>query len=232
MRARGDRGGEDIAHLHLTHHEADGFGHALAAQLVAVELKDAATQIDHLRLVVEHLFEGRLQPAFVQAVAEEAAADMVIGAAEQDAVQGGEDDLAELGRAGAQEGAPHHFDQQRVEELGHPDHAAEEKVIALGDAQRRQVQVHAFLAGGHVAVVEGLDCGLDLAGGVVGAGAVILPELDAIADHMPEAGIVGLVRRRLIAGHPPGQAFGRQEDVERPAARMLHDAGSALVEHV
>ena len=140
--------------------------------------------------------------------------------------------MAELGCAGAQEAAPHHFDQERVEELGHPHHAAEEEVIALGNAQRRQVQVHGFLTGCHVAVVEMLHCGLDLVGGVVGAGAVTLPKLDAVGDNMPEAGIFGLVCRWLIAGHPPGQAFGGQEDVQWPAARMLHDSRGALIEHV
>ena len=91
-----DRGGEDIAHLHFAQQEGNGFVHALAAKLVAVELADVGAEIDHLRLVVEHLLESGLQPALVQRVAEETAADMVIDAAEQDAVQSRENELAEL----------------------------------------------------------------------------------------------------------------------------------------
>ena len=43
MGARGDGGGEYIAYRHLTQQEGDGLGHALAAQLIAVELPDRTT---------------------------------------------------------------------------------------------------------------------------------------------------------------------------------------------
>ena len=228
--ARADRRGEAVADPHVAQQPFDGFGDALAAQFIAVELGGADADLDNLRIVIQHLLEHRLQPALVRAVTEEAAADMVMDAAEQHGVEGGENKLRELRHAGAQEGAPHQFQQQGIGKFYLAIQAAEEDVVILGDAQCRHVQVHILLRRGHVAIVEILQAGahggrdfrhLDLVG---------LVERGDIAQHTREGWNVLLVFAGQIARHPKGGGVGRQEDIERPAAIVAHSARSALID--
>ncbi len=83
---------------------------ALPVECFAAALMGGREQLEKLRVVVEHLLEMRHEPAFVDRIAREAAAEMIVDAALADMVErnldGGE--IARL--AGAQARSPQQFE--------------------------------------------------------------------------------------------------------------------------
>ncbi len=82
-----DAGGEAGAAVvggagaHLPQQPTGGLADARLEQRVALVLPDRRQQIEHLRIVVEHLLEVRHEPALVDGIAGETAAEMVPDAA-------------------------------------------------------------------------------------------------------------------------------------------------------
>ena len=227
-------GGEPVAQLHVAQQEGHGFEHALAAQFVAVELPDLGAEIDQQRIVVQRLFQGRLQPAFVIGVAEEAAADMIVKTAEQHGVHGGEDQLRELRRAGAQEGVPQQLQQRHVGEFDRRPACRRRRCRSSGRCAARPCP-GSCCPGPRPC----RDC-RDSSSRVRGRWRRSRPPspcrrataslVAVMTVRMP--GIALLLLARQIAGHPEGHAIGGQEDVQRPAALVAHGAGGALVDQV
>ena len=73
---------------------------------VAAALIRDRQELEQLRIVVEHFFEMRHQPALVDRIAGEAAAEMIVNAALADVVQRDVDGREVTRFAGAQPGAP------------------------------------------------------------------------------------------------------------------------------
>ena len=73
---------------HLALEPFDGFVRTLAIERFAGALVRDCQKLEELRIVVEHFLEVRHQPALVDRVAREAAAEMVVDAALADMVEG------------------------------------------------------------------------------------------------------------------------------------------------
>ncbi len=83
-----ERGCESAAFAdHLTQQPGDGFVDALGEQRFMRFAPDFGEEVEQQRVIVEHLFEVRHEPALVDGVAREAAADVIIDAALADVAQ-------------------------------------------------------------------------------------------------------------------------------------------------
>src|SRR5207247_2690435 len=96
-------------------------------------------QFQELGVIVEHLLEMRREPALVDRIAREAAAEMIVDAALADALER-EVDGREVARlAGALAGPPQKFEQHRLREFGRAAHAAVDRIDQAADLRRRAI---------------------------------------------------------------------------------------------
>ncbi len=80
---------------------------------------------------------------------------MIVKAAQHASVDGGGDELHELLNAGAQIGAPQHFQEDGLGKFHRcPIMAAQEDVVALAHAQGGDVELDGFGLAAHVAVEQ------------------------------------------------------------------------------
>ena len=128
-----DAGGERAAgEAHLAEEPADGFLDSDPEQRVAGNEEGVGHQLDELGIVVEHLLEMRDQPAVVDGIAGEAAAEMIVDAALGDVAEGDEHGIAVARVAGAEAGPPQHVEEAGLGELGC---AADAAAIAIDVAE-------------------------------------------------------------------------------------------------
>ena len=120
-----ERGGEGaLLRRHFAREPTDRLARALREQQVAAAPEGQRQQLQQLRVVVQHLLEMRHQPALVDRIAREAAAEMVVDAALAHALERVLDGLEEALVAGAQPGPPEHFQDRRLRKLGRAAQAA------------------------------------------------------------------------------------------------------------
>ncbi len=175
-------------------------------------------QFEQLRVVVEHLLEVRHQPALVDRVAREAAAEMIVDAALADALERQLDRPEVALLAGALARPPQEFEQHALREFRR-----------AADAAMRGIDQAAELLRGAVELVRSDD---DLALRRRGLGqplhqrgAVLIDALRLVAEHARDfaqhvdesrPAVAALLRE--IGAAPERLAVGRQEHGQRPAA--------------
>ncbi len=192
-------------------------------------------QVEDLALVDELLLPVRDQPAFVLAIAREAAADMIPQAAQHHVVERGGGELHELRRAGAQEAAPHHVEQGDGREfLLRAGDAAEEDVEALADAQRGAVERARIDLAAHVAmpqIVELADDACSVAACTCSGccGRCCSTSAQDGLERRRQAGALFLGE---VGADDEGHALRIEEGGQRPAAAMAQKVGGRLVDLV
>ena len=140
-----ERGGEASAFGdHLAQQPADRLVDAARVELVAGLAVGLAHEVDQQRVVVEHLLEVRDEPALVDRVAREAAAQVVVDAALADAGERGVDGLLGSLVAVADGAAPQQPEEAPLRELRRPREAAMDRVDGA-DHAAREVGQHAVL---------------------------------------------------------------------------------------
>ena len=195
----------------------------LAADEVGVEV-----EVQKLRVVVEHFLEVRHEPFFIDRVAGEAAADLVVHAAGRHLVARVQHHADAVPVACAVGVAQQHQRQAGPGELGRVAEAAEARVVLgleLGDSAVEPSRIE-------------LDVGLglerdalaDALADVVGRGehicALRLPRVGDLIEDVGETRFAELGHRRKVSAAVKRLEVGREPDVEWPAAaagRGLHE---------
>src|SRR5262249_45932318 len=124
-----ERGAErTLRRGHLTCEPADRLVCARTIQRFAGALMRKRQKLQQLRVVIEHFLEMRHQPALIDRVASEAAAEMIIDAALRDALERELDRVAVARLAGALAGTPEKLEQHRLRKLRRSAGAAVDRV--------------------------------------------------------------------------------------------------------
>ena len=177
-------------------------------------------QFQELGVVVEHLLEMRHEPALVDRIARETAAEMIVNPALADMVQSDIDGGEITGFAGAQAGAPQKLEQSRLREFWRAARAAIRRIDHAAELTRGIVEFgHADRDG------AGLPCGRGER--VHQRRAVVLDLLWLLAEqpcdltqHVDEGRFAIARGIRKIGAAPDRFAGGREEHGERPAALL------------
>ena len=203
----------------------------LACRLPRLEIRQR-----QLGLVVEHLLEMRHAPLGVDRVAVKPAADVIAHAAERHRPQRlGRHQQRRL-RAAAAGRAPGVLAQQqqqlrgtrKLRRLAEAAVPGVERQLELfdGDVERLRVRDRALLARASPRAGDELQPIEQLAGGMLDAGAVLLPHTRELAEQIEEARLAPPRRRRKVGAAVERLQVRRQEHRHRPAAgsgRRLHE---------
>ncbi len=200
----------------VAQHVADRLLDHLPVALVARELEGVQVDLDEERLVVEHLLEVRYQPALVDRVPREAAAQVVVDAARRHGVERGRDDLQRAVAGPGAAGPQQELQVHGLGELGRRAESAPAGVERAGQLLQRGVDLgHAgqVLAGAEAGrAVERLH---QLRGGVVDLVALVPPGVVDGGHQLQEGGLgeVGAAVERAPVGgeehrHGPASAAG------------------------
>ena len=137
-----ERGGEGAFRRgHFPLEPADGFPRALGEQRFAAALPGQRQQFEELGVVVEHLLEMRHQPALVDRIAREAAAEMIVNAALAHMLERVLDRLEETRVAAARPGAPEEFEDRALRKFGRAAQTAVDGIEHVADLHRRRVEL-------------------------------------------------------------------------------------------
>jgi len=219
-----ERGAERaIGRRHLAREPGHGLLRARAIKRFAGALIRKRQELQELGIVVEHLLEVRDQPALVDRVAREAAAEMVIDAALRDALKR-QLDRVEIARlAGALPGAPEELEQHRLRELGGAAGAAMDRIddaaeLLGGAVELRPADHHPALRprGFGKPRHQGRSVLLDRLG-------VVAEDARNVFKHIHEGGLAVAAGLRKIRAAPERLACGREEHRQRPAAVLAHE---------
>ena len=177
-------------------------------------------QLEKLRVVVEHFLEMRDEPALVDRIARETAAEMVVDAALADVMKRNIDGAEIAGLAGAQAGAPQKFEQCRLRKFRRAARAAIDRiddaaellcgVVEFGGADRHPARLarRAFEPLHQRRAVL-----LDLL-------RLFAEQPRDLAQHIDKSGPAVTRRWRKIRAAPDRLAAGRQKHGQRPAALL------------
>ena len=176
-------------------------------------------QLDELGVVVEHLLEMRDQPAVVDGVAGEAAAEMIVDAALRDVAEGDEHRFAVALIAGAEAGAPEHVEKAGLGKFRRP---ADSAVVTIHVAEQALGGLVEELAVGSrrgfgPALTKRLHeeraVLLDLAG-------LLAEDAGDLLEDRDEGRSAVTGGRRKVGAAPDRLAVGGQEHGERPSALL------------
>ena len=136
-----ERSGERaLACRHFAREPVDRLLRALAIERLVEARVGDGKQFEKLRVVVEHFLEMRDEPTFIDRVAREAAAEMIVNAALADVMKRNIDG-AEIARlAGAQAGAPQKFEQCRLRKFRRAARAAIDRIDDAAELLRGVVE--------------------------------------------------------------------------------------------
>src|SRR6266568_449497 len=96
---------------HLARQPFDGLSRAVTEQGSLRAGECEAQQLQQLRVVIEHLFEMRHEPALVDRIAGKAAAEMIVDSTVADALEGQLDEAEVTGVSGALAGPPQQLEK-------------------------------------------------------------------------------------------------------------------------
>jgi hypothetical protein len=137
-----ERGAESpLLRGHFTCEPVDRLVRADAKQRLAGMPMRERQKLKQQRIVVEHLLEMRHQPAFVDGIAREPAAEVIIDAALANALQRQLDHGEVALVAGALTGAPEEFKHHRVGKFGRALDAAVDRIHGAGELLRGAVEL-------------------------------------------------------------------------------------------
>ncbi len=225
--------------------EVRGLQRDPAGQVGAGGAPQVGVDPDQQRVVVEHLLEVRHRPGRVDAVAGEAARELVVDAAAGHRLAGVAGHLERVLGAGAGVVAQQELQRHRRRELRRAAESAALGVVGPGQVPQRGAE---FALARGAAVGPGVRPGPlaefahDPVGDLGHLGAAVLPGGDHAVQHLHEAGqaVPGLGRE--VRAEVERLALGRQEHRHRPAAlaggrlHRLHvhrvDVGALLAVHL
>ena len=198
----------------------DGLAGACGVERLWRAMMDKREELEELRVVVQHLFEMRHQPALVDRVAGKSAAEVIVDAALADSVEGGFDQGEIAWLAGAQACPPQELEQGGIGEFWGTLHAAVDRVDGSAGAAGNGVefgQAEDHAAGRPGGVVEALhERGavlLDLARLFAKQAGELTQDVDE--SRAPVTGGFG-----KIGATPHGLAVGGEKHGQRPAALL------------
>ena len=217
---------------HLPQHPGHRLGDAHGIKRALGLGIDQGEDVDHLGVVVEHLFEMGHQPGGVGGVAGETAAEMIVDAALAHLVEAQHHGVAESLVAGALIGAPDELVNRDMGKLRRAADAAVDGVEVLehplgdmvGDRKRDRTA-----AGGLGELGKGLAKGRDVGRYLC---RLLLVELGDAAQDVLEAGLAVAADGRKVGAAPERFAVGRQEHGQRPAATLTEKRQGGLVDGV
>src|SRR5262249_23908208 len=125
---------------HLAREPFNRLLRAFAEQRIAGTLVSERQEFEELRIIIEHLLEMRSEPALVDRVARETAAEMIVDAALADVFEGELYGVEITRLAGALAGAPKKFEQHRLREFRRPAGAAVQRIDHIRKLARRTVE--------------------------------------------------------------------------------------------
>ena len=209
-----------VRRRHLAGEPADGFVGALAIEIVAGAQMREREQLEKLGVVVEHLLEMRHQPALVDRVAREAAAEMVVDAALAHMGEGELDELEEARLVAPLPGAPQKLEHRALRKFRR---AAEPTIDVIEGATDRGrggvelVRADHHLAGGPRLRGERLHQRIAI---VRDALRLVAEEPRDLLHDVDEPRPAVARDLRKIRAAPHRLAVGREKHGERPAALL------------
>jgi len=180
-------------------------------------------QVEKLRIVVQHLFEMRHEPAFVDRIARETAAEVIVDAALAHALEREVDGTVVACLACALSGPPQEFERHRLRELRRAAQAAMRWVDHAAHLCRRTVEFGA--------ADDDTPSGLcafgqprhQRAAVLLDAARVIVKEARDVPQHIDEPGppVLGLLGK--IRATPERFACRGEKHGQRPAAALAQE---------
>ena len=205
---------------HLAPEPFHRLGGALAEQRLAAPAIGQRQHLQELGVVVEHLLEMRHEPALVDRIAREAAAEVVVDAALADALERVLDQLEEALVAGAQPRPPDQLVERRIGEFRRAAKPAVGRIERAADPLGQPVELGR--ADHHLALRPGLMRQPLHQGVAVLADFVRLlaKQPRNLAQHVGEGRPAVARGLREISAAPHRLALRRQKHGQRPAALL------------
>ena len=228
-----DRAGEAaVGRRHLAQHPGHRLLDSPLEQPIAGFLPDLGQEVEQQRIVVQHFFEVRHEPARVRRVAGEAASEVIVDAALAHVPGSQHDRVLELGAPTAAVGSPQKVERRDVWKLWGATEAAEMRIDVAEYASRdivgalprdllarRRLRQRLERGGQRLAVLVQF---FRLAGvGVVDG-----------AQHVAKPGSAVPRGGRKVRSTPEGLSRGGQEHGQRPAALLAHEGERKLIDGV
>ncbi len=202
---------------HLAHQPPHRLARARREQRLAGARMRERQELEELGVVVEHLLEMRHQPALVDRIAREAAAEVIVDAALRHAVEGELDNFGEPSLVGPRIGAPQHLQRGALREFGRAAKSAVDRIEYAGDRGGRGVELaraDRHLVGRPRRLGEVFHQGAAI---VLDARRIFAKLPRHLAQHVREGRAAEARRVREIGAAPDRLAGGRQEHGQRPA---------------